>query len=100
LNSMLQSTLFANGQSDSGTLELFSPVQPLENYEDPLKVLRLNSQTIVLPPLAVSERERVVSLAASIRIGSSNFWVSRGSNRCLVVRQRIRQAKAGDFIGR
>src|ERR1700720_4512941 len=38
----------ANGQSDSGALELFSPMQPLENYEDPFEVLRVNSHAIVL----------------------------------------------------
>src|ERR1700724_2760656 len=39
--------LLANGQSDSGALELVSPVQPLEKNEDPLKVLRFNPQAIV-----------------------------------------------------
>src|ERR1700724_4707847 len=39
--------LLANGQSDSGTLELFLPVQPLEKDEDLFKVLRVNSHPIV-----------------------------------------------------
>src|SRR6202030_3760503 len=38
----------ANGQSDAGALEFFSPMQPLENYEDPFEVLRVNSHAIVL----------------------------------------------------
>ena len=39
--------LLADGQSDAGAGKLFPLVQPLEHPKNPVKVLRINSQSVV-----------------------------------------------------
>jgi hypothetical protein len=60
----------ADGQSDAGPVELFPFVQPLEHAKNPLEVLRLNSQSVVL--------HRKYPFGPGIAgSGNMHFWDSR-----------------------
>ncbi len=59
-SAVLLDNLAAGGQADARALMLRPAVQPLEQHEDPLRVLRIEAQPIVLhaelvQPAAVSE---------------------------------------------